>query len=284
MMRHHSSQSTAVALTSLWLFVAGCDAEAEPIPAASAEARANVEVVANVEADAAVETKIDAKDFDLEAVASVVEEGEIESAAELEVIINDEDRGINHIDIDTDGTIDHVQVVEVEEHAEADGDVVLELRVIPSSSGSVDAAIVFATTTFTRHSTKPEVEIRTRYTAVVHHHDVHVYTHVVPVKLKAGVVVDGSVFLSWVFAVDRSVYVGVYTVDDHGHWIPPGHLKHGHWKAKGHGHGKGDAVVIDAHGGGSTIHITSSSLGHGGHGGGKGGKGGKGAKGKGKRK
>lgn len=282
MMKHQSSESTAVALTSLWLLVAGCDTKGEAIPAANAEAPTNVQAVASVEADAAVEAKIDPKDFDLEAVASVVEEGKIESAAELEVIINDEERGINHIDIDADGKIDHVQVVEVEESTEADGDVVLELRVVPSSSGSVDAAIVFATTSFTRHSSKSEVEIRTRYTAVVHHHHEHEYVYVVPVKLKAGVVVGGSVFLSWVFAVDRSVYVGVYTVDDHGHWIPPGHLKHGHWKAKGHGHGKGDStLVIGVHGGGGTIHVSGASHGHKGHGGGKRGKGGKG-RGKGK--
>jgi hypothetical protein len=94
---------------------------------------------------------------------------------------------------------------------------------------------------------------------------------VVPVRIEAGVVVGGPVLLAWVFAVDRSVYVGVYTVDDHGHWIPPGHLKHGHWKAQGHGHA--DTVVIGVQGGGGAIHFSGAS--HGKHRG-KPGKGGKG--------
>jgi hypothetical protein len=269
-MKHRSSQSTAAALATLWVFVAACDKEAEVDATASANAQAAASVS---EADA----KIKAKDFDLEAVAGVMETGKIESAAELEVIINDDARGINHIDIDADGKIDHVQVGEVEVEGEAEGqgdaDVVFALRVIPSSSGSVDEGVVFATTTFTRHSTKSEVEIRTSYTDVVWQPEVIVYTHVVPVRLEAGVVVGGSVFLSWVFAVDRAVYVGVYTVDEHGYWIPPGHAKHGHWKANGHGRSDSTMVIGVHGGGGGTMHITGSS--HGGQGG-KGGKGGKG--------
>lgn len=280
-------------VASMWVGIAACDSTAELDPKPSVEAHGAADVVVENQATLAVETRaegaaaanvdgrggfevaIEPAQFDLEAVTGLVKQGEIESAAELEVIINDEARGYNHLDIDADGKIDHVQVVEVEIDAEAevdvDADVVLELRVIPSSKASVEAGVTFATVTFVRHTVDSEVEIRASYTAVVRQPEVHVYTHVVPVTLDAGVVVSGSVFLSWVYAVERPVYVGVYVVDEGGHWIPPGHVKHGHWKAHGHsdvvevhevhGHGKakGDGrVVLDIRGS-AGIHFGGSS-------------------------
>jgi hypothetical protein len=288
LMKHHAKGSTALLLASMWVGIAACDVAAEADPKASVEAQgaANVVVENDVEAEAQVvgageanggaEAVIEAKSFDLEAVTTIVQEGEIESAAELEVIINDEAHGYNHIDIDADGKIDHVQVVEVEVdgdaevEADVDADVVLELRVIPSSKAEVEAAVTFATVTFVRHPVDSEVEIHASFTAVVRQPEVKVYTHVVPVKIEAGVLVGGSVFLSWVYATERPVYVGVYVVDERGYWIPPGHAKHGHWKATGHhdahgevhGHGKskskGDGrVVVDIRGG-TGIHFGGS--------------------------
>lgn len=290
-MKHHAKSSTALMLASMWALVAACDAEAELEPTASVEAQGAANVVVEDEelltaeakaegaAKAGFEVELEPASFDLEAVAVVVEEGELESAAQLEVIINDAERGYNRIDIDADGTIDHVQVVEVkaaELELEADADAelaaeaVLELRAVPSSSHSVDAGVTFATMTFARHPVNSEVELRAGFTAVVHQPEVRVYTRVVPVKIEAGLLVGGSVFLSWLYAVERPVYVGVYEVDGRGHWIPPGHVKHGHWKATGHastradargdGHGNGNGkvkakgnadgrIVVDARGG-----------------------------------
>jgi hypothetical protein len=308
-MMHDTKRSKLLVLANLWVLVAACDTAAELAPAASVDAQGAANVVVENEATLEAETKaagsakaevvIEPASFDLEAVAGIVQAGELESAAELEVIVNDEGRGYNHIDVDADGTIDHVQVVEVEADAEAEAeveaDVALELRVVPSSARSVDAAVAFATVTFARHPVDSEVEIRARYTAVVRQPEVKVYAHVVPVEIDAGVVVGGSVFLSWVYAVERPVYVGVYEVDERGHWIPPGHVKHGHWKATGHtsAHGskKSDArVVIDVRGG--TKSSTKLDLGgkgkgsakaHGGHvsGGSSKGSSSKGSKGKG---
>lgn len=293
--------STALLLASMWVGVVACDAsaEAEAVPASvqaqgaadvvvAKEAKGEAAVEAGLAAEAGAEVTIEPASFDLAAVSTVVKEGEIESAAELEVIVNDEARGYNRIDIDADGKIDHVQVVEVEVEGEAkadvEADVVLELRVIPSSKIEVEHAVTFATVSFVRHPVNPEVEIRASYTAVVHQPEVHVYTHVVPVRIDAGVIVGGSVFLSWVYAVERPVYVGVYVVDDHGHWIPPGHVKHGHWKAtgdlaahgevrgkakvdgkaSGHGHGKGSGGLSIQFGGSGKGSTKSSSKSHGG--------------------
>jgi len=305
-MKHHAKRSTALLLASMWVGVAACDVATEVDPKASVEAHgaANVVVEHDVEAQAEakgeVEAELEAKSFDLEAVTKLVKKGDLESAAELEVIINDEARGYNRIDIDADGKVDHVQVVELEPEARVEGnadagaEVVLELRVIPSSKPEVEAAVTFATVTFVRHPVNSEVEIRASFTAVVQDPELHVYTHVIPVRIDTGVIVGGSVFLSWVYATERPVYVGVYVVDERGYWIPPGHLKHGHWKADGHheevevhghGHGHGHAdgkVVVELHGGAGIQFGGSAktSKHHGGHSGGDKGKSKGGDKGK----
>jgi hypothetical protein len=217
LMKHHAKGSTALLLASMWVGVAACDVATEVDPKASAEAQGAANVVVEHEVEARAEAKgeleaqavIEPKSFDLEAVAKLVKKVELESAAELEVIVNDEKRGYNRIDIDADGKLDHVQVVEVEVEdegeadADADAEVVLELRVIPSSKGEVEAAVTFATLTFVRHPVNSEVELRASFTAVVQDPELHVYTYVVPVRIDAGVIVDGSVFLSWVYATER---------------------------------------------------------------------------------
>lgn len=299
-MTNRSTRSIALLLTSLWVAVPACDVDAELERVAKLEAQSAADVVVEGNAareaeakGAALEVEIEPTHFDLEAVAGLVEDGEIESAAELEVIVNDAEGGYNHLDIDGDGKIDHVQVVEIKgprvedgpEVAELDveGDVVFALRVVPSSTHSEKSAVVFATVSFARHPVNSEVEIRTRYTEVVHAPKVRVYTQVVPVKIDAGVLVGGTVFLTWLYAVDRPVYVGVYEIDEHGYWIPPGHVKHGHWKSKGHHHRESDAkVVIEVDFGHSSKHHGGHGFEHDGHHS-KGGKG-KGGKGKGKGK
>jgi hypothetical protein len=263
-MEHHTSRAKALLLANLWVMVAACDTATEADAAASVQAQGAANVVvehqAVLEAEAkavgpvevGAELAIESASFDLEAVAGVVQEGEVDSAAALEVVVNDEARGYNRIDIDADGKIDHIQVVEVkgpsiqieaeaEAEVEADlaADAVLELRAVPSSSGSVDAAVTFATVSFARHPVDSAVEIRAGYTAVVRQPKVKVYARVVPVEIDAGALVGGSLFLRWVYTVERPVYVGTYEVDARGHWIPPGHVKHGHWKATGDASGRG---------------------------------------------
>ncbi|MEZ4454063.1 MAG: hypothetical protein R3B09_31705 [Nannocystaceae bacterium] len=247
-----------------------CDSQAEVKAEASQEVAVQAEAGAEVDAAAGVavavnpevvaEGKIEIKpaDFKIEAVGAAIEAGEIESAAELEVMINAEASDINHLDVDLDGTIDHIQVVEVraptvvaevdaevdaearaavdvEAAAVASADVSFEFRVIPSSRATIDAGVVFASTAFVHHHARAELEVRTAFTAVVPQPEVHVHAFVTPFEFHAGVVVGGPALIAWAFAPARPVYVGTYDVDVEGRWIPPGHLKHGHWKATGDG-------------------------------------------------
>ena len=110
------------------LLLPACDAavtaEVEPAPepvvaeadvAVVGDARAEVAVVANVDAaaaagaDAKIELAADA--FKLGEVTALIKEGTIESAAELELAVNDPEADFNRVDIDLDGQVDHVQVV-----------------------------------------------------------------------------------------------------------------------------------------------------------------------------
>lgn len=306
-----------ISALAVLLSLAGCDkgadgdaeeqAEAEVAAKADGEASGEANVEADVEASALVvadariagDVTIKPADFKLDVVAEMLKEGTIESAAELEVRINDEEQGINHVDIDADGTIDHIQVIEVrgpsaaveldadvqaavdvdvdvdveadvDVDAEVEGvveaaadaaadaaaevdaavdaavaadaaivggaDVVFELRAIPSSSASAEAAVSFASAGFVAHEAKAELEIRTGFHAVVHQPEVRIITHRVPVSYEANVIVSGGAFFRWAYAPKRAVYVGTYEVDGEGRWIPPGHVKHGHWKATGEGH------------------------------------------------
>ncbi|MCA9661901.1 MAG: hypothetical protein KC486_26415 [Myxococcales bacterium] len=118
---------------------------------AKVEGEAEGEAVAAVVAEARVAGDVTIKpaDFELEVVADLIKEGEIESAAELEVLINDEARGINHVDIDADGTIDHIQVVEVrgptvDVEVDAAAAVDVDLEVDAEVEGVAEAAAVAA--------------------------------------------------------------------------------------------------------------------------------------------
>ena len=211
-MKHHAKGSAALLLASMWVGVAACDVAAEIDPKASVGAHGAANVVvendAEAEVDASeVEALLEPKSFDLEGVAKLLKKGDLASAAELEVIANDEARGFNRIDIDADGKVDRVRVVEVEVEAEGaaddDAEVVFELRAIPSSKAEVEAAVTFATLTFVRHPVNSEVEISARFTEVVRGSEAHAHTSVVPVRIDPGVIVDGSVFLAWVYAEDR---------------------------------------------------------------------------------
>src|SRR5262245_24536276 len=124
-MKHHAQGSMALVLAGMWVGIAACDSAAafDPKPSAGAQGAANVVVAVQTELELAAKVEaegvIDPASFDLEAVAALVKKGDLESAAALAAIIDDQAR-FNHIDIDADGKIDHVQLVEVEVDPEAE--------------------------------------------------------------------------------------------------------------------------------------------------------------------
>ena len=94
------------------------------------------------EAAAGGKIEIAPEAFKLAEVTALVEAGTIETAEELELAVNDPEAGINRLDIDVDGQIDHVEVVEVRNDARVD----FQFKVIPSSRETVVHAVDLALT------------------------------------------------------------------------------------------------------------------------------------------
>lgn len=219
---------------------------------------ANVVVAADLEADAAVaadakiEIAVDA--FKLDRVTTLVQSGEIATAEALELAVNDPTAEINRIDIDADGTVDHVEVVEVRGDAKVD----FQLKVIPSSRASITHAVNLATASVVAARATSEVSFSASFSAGVSFtggaaFNASALAFVAPATFEASAVIVTQPLLAWAFVAERPVYTSIYIEEKSGKWIPPGHVKHGLWKLTGDkpggGHGKGKfaaGVDIDA--------------------------------------
>lgn len=222
-------------------------------PAASttvvAKADADAEVNTNVKAEVEVNVKVEPAAFDLESVSFLVKKGKVKDAKQLEAQINNPKEKINNVDIDGDGKVDKIQVVEIRN--EADGSIIFELRAIPSSTKDKDAALVIATLNFVPDKVTKKMVVKSVYSPIVVGYDTIVFEYFVPIEVNNDVivVVDKSPFYGWAFTVSRPVYYGVFVYDvsppsviviEGGCW-PPGHCKgwKGHkYKHKGKGKGK----------------------------------------------
>lgn len=192
----------------------------------------------------------DANSLQLALVAKQLEDGQVANVEALEIAINDPEAGLSAVDIDEDGVIDFVDVVE-----QKDGDeVVLVFRAIPSSKKGEDvdaiavevARIELSLTGPAKQGEEATIVVHANYSDHIDHDpEVHVYHHETVVVL-----VEGH-FCHHVFVVDHGLYHGhhghggvVVEIHDHGHVK---HKKHKKGKGHGHGHGKhgsGGNVVI----------------------------------------
>jgi hypothetical protein len=250
---------------SLLLALSGCDAavavhnkmaEEEATPGVAADAAARAEISGNAvalatktdapgTAEVAVKATVEPAAFDLESVSFLVKKGKVKDAPTLEKQINNPKEKINNVDIDGDGKVDKIQVVEIRGE---DGVIVFELRAIPSKSKDKDAAILIATIGFTPDKVSQKLVVKAVYAPIVIGYDTIVYDYVVPIEVKGEtiVVVDSSPFYGWMFTVSRPVYVGVFVYEvapppviviEGGCW-PPGHCKGWQGKHKYKGKGK----------------------------------------------
>lgn len=227
----------------------GCDAPAAEM---AVEARADVPEPPTMAA-----YTVAAADFDLEATLALVERKDVESAAELEVILNADDSPIR-VDVDRDGARDFIQVHEVAPPAR--GRATFEFRAVASASAHLEADATFvtlATADFELDPATRVVTIEGRYAPVV----VDVRPEVTVVRHFEPSVVVAAPFFTWLWVGGRAEYVG------HVH-LPPGHAKkvglawtvhhgpvhahvrgHGHAHVRGHGHGHAHGpLVVHVHG------------------------------------
>jgi hypothetical protein len=212
---------------------------------AEADAKADAKAETDVAVKAEVKADIKGEDFDLETVNYLIKKGKVKDAKTLEKKINNHKEKINDIDVDADGKVDYIKIVEIKKD---DGTIIFEFHAVPSSSKDEKAAIVIAYVTFVPDKENKVLIVKATYAPVIVGHETIVYEYTTPIVIKndAIVVVDGG-FYGWLYA-PRPVYVGVVVWgppvvvvhhDHHGCW-PPGHCKHhkfkGKWKGKGKWH------------------------------------------------
>lgn len=143
--------------------------------------------------------RVDAEDFDLEAVLGLVKANRAHDAEDLETLINGNE-AINNVDLDADGKVDYVLVKETK--ASAAG-TTLEFWAVPSASQDEAGAELIAHTQFRR--THEYVDVSGRYSGSVYGHDRHHYGY-----RHHGVGLGEALFLMWAFDRTRSSYSTPY--------------------------------------------------------------------------
>jgi uncharacterized cupredoxin-like copper-binding protein len=254
------SLSLSVALLGL----GACDAAVIANQRAAAEAEANGQadvavkteaggqavVAADAKPDAKVAAKADVKvelktdDLDLETVTYLIKKGKVKDAADLEKKLNNPKEKLHDIDIDGDGKVDKIQIVEVKQD---DGTIIFELHAIPSGTQDKDAFVVVAYVNFVPDKTTNVLVVKATYAPVFIGYETIVYDYTTPIVVtNETIVVTGGVgFYGWLYA-PRPAYVGVivwdapvFVVDVRGDCWPPGHCKHHKYKYKHKYKGKG---------------------------------------------
>jgi hypothetical protein len=187
----------------------------------------------------------------LDAVVELVEGNAIADAKSLEDKINDPDAKLSAVDIDDDGEVDFIEVVEVSKK----GKTTLELRAIPSSKKDQDVAkvAVLVATVELHVEDKEKIIVHATYTEHIEHDvSVHVVHHELPATYEHGVlVVEHGCFFHYAFVLEHEVYLGHHHVvvieaprHHHKHKKHKKHGKHkGHGHGHGHDHGHGSVVV-----------------------------------------
>jgi hypothetical protein len=244
----------------------GCDAaivaSAQGNAAPEAQADVLVEVkdgeVAEVKApkgDAAVKVDVEVKAefkteaLDLESITFLVKKGKIKDAKALEKKINTPKEKLNDLDIDGDGKIDKIVIVEVKKD---DGSIIFELHAVPSKSKKKEEAVIVAHVYFTPDKTTNVLIVKATYAPIFIGYDTIVYDYTVPIVVKGDVIVvdGGGGFYGWLYTSHRPVYYGsfvyvvapapVFVIDVHHGWHGKGKWKGKgkHWGGKHGKHGK----------------------------------------------
>lgn len=171
--------------------------------------------------------KIDPHQLDLESVNYLVKKGKVKDAESLEKVLNNPKEKMHSLDLDGDGKLDKIQIVEVKK---PNDEIVFELHVFPSGKGKDKSAeVVVAYIDFAPDKASGQMIVKATYAPCVVGFDTIVYDYTVPIVVQNDVIVvdGGPAFFGWLFSV-RPVYIGVVVVD------APVIIKH-KWKGKGKG-------------------------------------------------
>ncbi len=147
---------------------------------------------------------VDPEDFDLEGVAALVRDGGVQDAQGLQDLIN-QDNGLNNVDLDDDGLVDHVIVREVRQ----EGELAFEFVAVPSSNDKDPRAqVTVARLILNEQPAEQDVEVVAEYTEDVNDYDRYVYVYHVAHPRYAPAPLP---FYAWAYAPGRPVWVWSYT-------------------------------------------------------------------------
>lgn len=231
-----AATTTSLACDAIIASNAGKQAEGQTEESASpAEGDKPAAMAANVQASVDVQLKPDA--LDLETVTFLIKKGKVKDAAALEKQLNDPKEKLHSIDIDGDGKLDKLQIVEIKQPGD---EIVFELHVIPSSKKEKDNTLVVAFIDFAPDKATKTLVVKATYAPCVVGHDTIVFDYTTPIVVENNtiVVTGGPAFYGWLFSV-RPVYVSVIVIDApsvHIHKHKHKHKHKGKWKGKGKWH------------------------------------------------
>jgi hypothetical protein len=142
------------------------------------------------------------EDFDLETVVAMVKQDKVKGAQELETFVNG-DNGVNNVDIDKDGKIDYVRVVEGKDGQH----ITLDFVATPSSGGE---EVTVANLKFSQNTSTNEMVVEGGYPTYVNGHSSHFYSYHTPYR--HGMSMGDAVFLAWLMTPSRPLYYNSYPV------------------------------------------------------------------------
>ena len=181
-----------------------------PAPTAVGAAVVVLKPVVEVEAALGKPIVLAKADLELEALVKLVVEGKIHSAAELELLLNAPGAASHRVDLDVDGTLDYIQVVEVR----TAGAVALELRAIASSKLDASLAVLVGSIVTTRAEAEGKLLVTASYSAAVQGGAEFEFSQGYAAEFRGDVVVlaqaDAGAFLAWAVAVGRPTYVSTH--------------------------------------------------------------------------
>jgi hypothetical protein len=202
---------------------AGAEVEAA-VPAVVVAGAVGAELRPVAEVEAAIGTKISlaAADLDLAGVARLVATGKLRAAAELELLLNAPGTAAHRVDLDADGKLDYVQVVELR----AGSAMTFELRAVPSSKLDASLAVLLGSIVVARADAGGAVKaggeakaggglvVSASYAAAVAGGADFEFSQDVAAEIRGDVVTvtdaSAGAFLAWTFTAGRPVYVSTH--------------------------------------------------------------------------
>lgn len=141
-------------------------------------------------------TLMNADAFDLATVTALIKDGKVENVEALEAKVNDASSGINNVDLNGDGKVDYVGIVETQN---SDGSYTLDFQADPKGSDWTDGAMTIATVTVNQTTQ----EVAGAYPSYVNGYRDYYYRY-------DHVSFADAMFYSWLFMPTRPVYMYHY--------------------------------------------------------------------------